>query len=90
MNTLEKIIFQKQGTPGIIAINSGIMIYKQSEALEWLSFEYKNRYEVYLLLDDMGDPPYRNHLTSGVGRTVDQARNAAVRNMEKDVFNKVH
>lgn len=79
---LEKIIFQKQGMPGLIQMESGLMFYKEKEAMLWLCIEYENRYELYLSLDDQGKSPYRNHLTSGVGRTLEQARDAAVKNME--------
>ncbi|MFE8697996.1 hypothetical protein ACFYKT_16765 [Cytobacillus sp. FJAT-53684] len=87
---LEKIIFQKKGTPGIIGFDSGLMLYKEKELMEWLCIKYKKRFEIYLLLDDLEEPPYRNHLTSGVGRTLENARYAAVRNMEKLMFDKVH
>ncbi|WP_102274115.1 hypothetical protein [Cytobacillus massiliigabonensis] len=87
---LEKIVFQKKGAPGVISFDSGLMIYKQKEVMEWLCIKYKKRYEIYLLLDDLEDSPYRNHLTSGVGRTLEQARKAAVKNMEKLIFDNVH
>ncbi|WP_102271674.1 hypothetical protein [Cytobacillus massiliigabonensis] len=87
---LEKIIFQKQDTPGFIKMESGIMFYKEEEAMLWLSVELKHRFELYLLLDDLGRPPYRKNLTSGIGHTFEQARNIAMNKMEKEVFNKVY
>ncbi|TCJ01827.1 hypothetical protein [Cytobacillus praedii] len=87
---LEKIIFQKQDAPGLIKMESGLMFYKEKEAMLWLCIEYENRFETFLLLDDQDQPPYRNHLTSGVGRTLEQAREIAINKMEKEVFNKVH
>lgn len=84
----EKIAIQKQNAPGVIKVETGILFYKRKEVMEWLCIEYKSHYEIYLLLDDFNEPPYRNYLTSGVGRTLEQARNRAVKNMEKEMFSK--
>ncbi|MED3575184.1 hypothetical protein [Cytobacillus praedii] len=41
---LEKIIFQKKDAPRCIKMESGLMFYKEKEAMLWLCIEYEKSF----------------------------------------------
>lgn len=75
---LLSLLDDKEFGKGAINHDVGLMVNEHNDVLNYFIIEFKDSFEVYLELNDEGEPPYRSHLAKGSGRELDEARRNAV------------
>lgn len=69
-----------------ISFNNGFVINSHDDLIDYMILEYQDRFDVYLNLYDHGEPPYRNILVKGSSKSLDVARNIALRKLDKEAY----
>ncbi|MFJ8264782.1 hypothetical protein [Peribacillus asahii] len=68
---------------------AGIMINEYNEVVDFLILTFEDRIEVYLNLYDE-EAPYRNILAKGVAAEIEEAKDRAIANLNRQVYINIH
>lgn len=83
---LKKLFDNPNFALGAIGCETGIMVNPQNNVVDYMIIEFPNLFEVYLHLYDDEDPSVPNVLTSGKSKSLEVAKNIAVRKLTKEAY----
>lgn len=75
---------------GIVNFENGLMINDYDDSVDFVIFEYADRFDVYLNLYDEGEAPYRNILVMGSSENKESAMKIAAKKLSEEYEKNVH
>ncbi|OIK13579.1 hypothetical protein BIV60_13880 [Bacillus sp. MUM 116] len=86
MSKLLELVDEKKFGKGAIGFDNGFMINSHDDMVDYLIVEFEDRFEVYLNIYDNGKTPNRDFLAEGLAEDLEEAKEIAVRNLEKIAY----
>lgn len=87
---LEDLVEDKDFARNFIDSEVGVMVNQHNDLITYLIVEYEESVEVYLELNDLGEPPYRELLAEGIAETVEEAKAIAVKNLNEMAYKNIN